>query len=127
MSDSVRKILVVEDDEVNLIIAKYILNKAGFNVTTVDNGESAIDIIAEQDFDLVLMDIEMPIMDGLEATPIIRKTEKGRKLPIIALTAHSLPEKLAQFKHAGIDDYILKPFDGDKFRHIADKYLPHSV
>ena len=105
------------------MIAQHILGKEGFIVSTVNNGEEAIDIVKKELFDLILMDIEMPIMDGLEATPIIRGMENGKNIPIIALTAHSMPEKIEEFKGAGLDDHIIKPFDGTKFRSISDKYL----
>ena len=105
------------------MIAQHILGKEGFIVSTVNNGEEAIDIVKKELFDLILMDIEMPIMDGLEATPIIRGMENGKNIPIIALTAHSMPEKIEEFKVAGLDDHIIKPFDGTKFRSISDKYL----
>ncbi|MEZ4773128.1 MAG: response regulator [Bacteroidia bacterium] len=118
-----KRILVVEDDEVNLMIAEHILGKAGYSVSTVNNGEEAIEIVGRESFDLILMDIEMPIMDGLEATPIIRNLENGRSIPIVALTAHSMPEKIEEFKGAGLDDYIIKPFDGEKFKVISDRYL----
>lgn len=118
-----KRILVVEDEDVNLLIARHILDKGGYDVFTVNNGESAVEIVEAEEFDLILMDIEMPIMDGLEATPLIRKLPNGQQIPIIALTAHSIPEKLAQFTEAGIDDYIIKPFDGAKFEPIANQYL----
>ncbi|MEZ4830093.1 MAG: response regulator [Bacteroidia bacterium] len=118
-----KRILVVEDEEINLMIAQHILGKAGFTVFAVNNGEEAIEIVGRENFDLILMDIEMPIMDGLEATPLIRKLENGKNIPIVALTAHSLPEKLEEFKGAGLDDYIIKPFDGEKFKVISDRYL----
>ncbi|MEL6676388.1 MAG: response regulator [Bacteroidota bacterium] len=118
-----KRILVVEDDEVNLLIAEHILGKEGYEVTSVDNGESAVDIIKNQRFDLILMDIEMPIMDGLEATPLIRAEQNGAQVPIVALSAHTIPEKIAEFRQAGMDDYILKPFDGKKFQTIAAKFL----
>jgi CheY-like chemotaxis protein len=123
MAEFARKILVVEDDEVNLMIAEYILGKAGFQVQAVDNGEAAIEIVETERFDLILMDIEMPIMGGLEATPLIRQLPLGKSVPIIALTAHSMPEKLAEFEQAGIDDYLIKPFDKEKFQAIVEKYL----
>ncbi|MEM6347287.1 MAG: response regulator [Bacteroidota bacterium] len=123
MSTNGKRILVVEDDEVNLMIAKHILGRAGFEVSAVNNGEEAIEIVAQESFDLILMDIEMPIMDGVEATPVIRRSANGANVPIIALTAHSMQEKLDEFKAAGMDDYIIKPFDGSKFQAIVDKYL----
>ncbi|MEL7339676.1 MAG: response regulator [Bacteroidota bacterium] len=126
MTATGKRILVVEDDEVNLMIAEHILGRAGFTVSTVNNGEEAIEIVAKEQFDLILMDIEMPIMDGVEATPIIRQSDNGAQIPIIALTAHSMQEKLDEFKAAGMNDYIIKPFDGTKFQEIVDKYLPQS-
>lgn len=123
MSNTGRRILVVEDDEVNLMIAEHILGRAGYEVSTVNNGEEAIEIVNRESFDLILMDIEMPIMDGIEATPRLREIPNGNGVPIIALTAHSMPEKLEEFKTAGMNDYIIKPFDGKKFQVIEDKYL----
>ena len=123
MSTLGKRILVVEDDEVNLMIAQHILGRAGFQVSTVNNGEEAVKKVSDESFDLILMDIEMPIMDGIEATPLIRNIPNGQAVPIIALTAHSIDEKLAEFKNAGMNDYIIKPFDGSKFQIIVDKYL----
>lgn len=118
-----RKILVVEDDEVNLMIAEHVLNREGFDVTTVNNGEEAIEIIGKESFSMILMDIEMPIMDGLEATPIIRGMNNGMHIPIIALTAHHVPEKIEEFKEAGMDDHIVKPIDAEKFKKMAQRHL----
>lgn len=123
MSIKNQKILVVEDDEVSLIVAEHILTKEGYAVRKVDNGEEAIEIVRRERFDLILMDIEMPIMSGLEATPLIREHPHGQDVPIVALTAHSTPEKLQEFQAAGIDDYVLKPLDAIKLQLIADKYL----
>ncbi len=117
------KILVVEDDEVSLIIAEHVLSQKGYAVETVDNGEDAIEMVKKEPFQLILMDIEMPIMSGLEATPQIRTLLHGKNIPIIALTAHSTPDKIKEFGKAGIDDYILKPFNPEKFDQIAERYL----
>lgn len=117
------KILVVEDDEVNLMIAEHVLTKEGLHVKTVNNGEEAIEIVKVEPFDMILMDIEMPIMDGLEATPLIRQLENGKSIPIIALTAHHMPEKIQEFREAGMDDYIIKPIDPVKFNAILDRYF----
>ncbi|MDW3649442.1 MAG: response regulator [Bacteroidia bacterium] len=118
-----KKILVVEDDEVNLMIAEHILGKEGHSVKSAINGEQAINYVQDESFDLILMDIEMPIMGGLEATPIIREMQNGKAIPIIALTAHSIPEKLEEFMHAGMNGYIIKPFDGTKFQKVSEKYF----
>ncbi len=121
------RILVVEDDEVSLIIAEHVLSNHGFIVATADNGEDAIEMVKNEQFQLILMDIEMPIMSGLEATPQIRSLENGQSIPIIALTAHSTPEKIKEFTAAGIDAYILKPFDPEKFTQVAVPYLQGSA
>jgi CheY-like chemotaxis protein len=118
-----KKILIVEDDDVNLLIAEHLLKRAGHQVTSADNGESAVEAVRATAYDLILMDIEMPIMDGLEATPLIRQLPFGQQVPIIALTAHTIPEKLAEIHQAGMDDYLIKPFELPKFDAIAEKYL----
>lgn len=122
MSDK-KRILVVEDDEVNLMIAELILGREGYEVEKVNNGEEAIEILKVHSFDMILMDIEMPIMDGLEATSVIRKMEGGQNIPIIALTAHSMPEKIEEFRNAGMDSHITKPIDQDKLKAITELYL----
>lgn len=116
-------VLLVEDDEINLIIASHFLLKNGINIRKANNGVEAIDILKQNSFDLILMDIEMPIMDGLEATPIIRQMEGNGQIPIVALTAHSHPEKIEEFEQAGMDGYILKPFDQQKMDDMIQKYL----
>jgi CheY-like chemotaxis protein len=123
MSEQKPKVLVVEDDEVNLLIAEHVLKREGFSVTAVYNGEEAIEKVRLEAFDLIFMDIEMPIMDGLEATPVIRLLENGKRVPIIALTAHSMPEKIRQCIGAGMNDFIIKPIDPQKLRVVVNKYL----
>ena len=120
---SQKHILVVEDDDINLMIAEHILGKEGYIVSSANNGEEAIEMVSQGVYDLILMDIEMPIMGGLEATPLIRQLDVGKDIPIIALTAHSIPEKLQEFTAAGMNDFIIKPFDGKKFQSISEKYL----
>lgn len=117
------RVLIVEDDEVSLTIAELVLQKEGFLTATATNGEEAIEQVQKDKFDLILMDIEMPIMNGLEATPIIRSLDNGRNVPIIALTAHSTQEKAVEFTRVGINDYLIKPFDSNKFKQIAAKFL----
>ena len=105
------------------MIAEHILGKEGHSVKSAINGEQAINYVKDESFDLILMDIEMPIMGGLEATPIIREMQNGKAIPIIALTAHSIPEKIEEFMHAGMNGYIIKPFDGTKFQKVSEKYF----
>lgn len=123
MSEQKRTVLVVEDDEVNLMIAEHVLRREGYEVVKAHNGEEAIICVQDTRFDLIFMDIEMPIMDGLEATPRIRQLENGKDVPIIALTAHSIPEKITEFAQAGMNSHLIKPFDAQKLRSIAEKYL----
>jgi len=123
MSKAPIRILIVEDEEVNVMIAQHILQKMGMESVAVDNGEAAIQRVREETFHLILMDIEMPLMDGLEATAHIRKESLGAHVPIIALTAHSLPEKLDEVREAGMDDVLIKPFQEETFLPILKKYL----
>jgi CheY-like chemotaxis protein len=117
------KILIVEDDDVNIVIVEYLLQKEGFEVETASNGEEAVDMVRDTDYSLILMDIEMPIMNGLEATRAIRRLPRGRKVPIIALTAHSVEEKLKEIQLAGMNDFLLKPLDQAKTSTLVKKYL----
>jgi len=107
-------VLLVEDDRVNQFAMNKMLLKSGFTVTTADNGLQALDLISKNNYDVVLMDIQMPYMDGLEATRLIRDRSKfGEKstLPIIAITAYAMESDKEKFLEAGMDGYISKPFD----------------
>ncbi len=105
------RLLLVEDNRVNQVLATRILEKHGHHVLIAGNGLEALAILRNNTFDLVLMDIEMPEMDGLEATRVIRKNEKpgGKHLPIIAMTAHAMTGDKDKYLTAGMDDYISKP------------------
>jgi len=101
-------ILLVEDDAVNRMAAKRLLEKTGFQVTEARDGREAVDLSGRQSFDCVLMDIQMPVMDGLEATRRIRQ-RGGRRLPIIAMTAYALPGDRERLLAKGFDGYAAKP------------------
>lgn len=107
------KILVVEDNKINQMITKKILNKMSLYCDVVDNGEEAVERVKEDQYDVVLMDIHMPGISGLEATKIIRTFDK--ELTIFALTAVTLEDKMHEFDEAGFDDIISKPFKQDDF------------
>ncbi|MFA6940795.1 MAG: response regulator [Clostridiaceae bacterium] len=111
ISNISRNILVAEDNEANQIVIKKMCNKMNHTIKVVNNGREAIEILDEENFDLVLMDIQMPIINGIEATEIIRKKEKesGRHIPIVALTAYALKEDRDKFLSIGMDDYLSKP------------------
>ena len=116
------RILLVEDNEVNRIIATRLLEKHGHQVIAVENGALAVDATAGEQFDLVLMDVQMPVMDGLTATAHIRTREHttGVHLPIIAVTAHAMDQDRQRCLDAGMDDYLPKPIrSADLFAMIA--------
>ncbi|MGC1619625.1 MAG: response regulator, partial [Candidatus Acidiferrum sp.] len=105
------RILLVEDNLVNQRLTARLLEKMGHAVTIADNGQIALRILSEQEFDLVAMDMQMPIMDGLETTEKIRAHEKktGKHLPIVAMTANAFEEDRQRCQSAGMDGYIAKP------------------
>lgn len=107
------KILIVEDNKINQMITKKILNKMNLKCDIVDNGEDAVKNVKENNYDVVLMDIHMPGISGIEATKIIRTFDKD--LSIFALTAVTLEDKMHEFEEAGFDDIISKPFKQDDF------------
>jgi PAS domain S-box-containing protein len=108
------RILVAEDNAINLLVIRTVLEKAGYHVTSVGNGRDAIALLERGEFDLVLMDISMPGMDGVSATKEIRALEDSgairRGTPIVAITAHSMAGDRERFLATGMNDYISKPF-----------------
>ncbi len=106
-----RRVLLVEDNAVNRTLAERLLQKRGFAVSIAVDGKQAIAATQSAEFDVVLMDIQMPEMDGFEATAEIRKRERltGQRTPIIALTAHALKEDRERCLAAGMDAYVTKP------------------
>jgi len=112
-------ILVVDDDELNQRMMRLLLKRDGHLVECVSNGLEALNAVKSQSFDIILMDLQMPVMDGVEASRRIREWENGgQPVFIVALTASFLPEKGAELFEAGIDNYIAKPFDMGHLRHI---------
>ncbi|MRR19577.1 PAS domain S-box protein [bacterium] len=107
-----KRILVAEDNKINFFVANKFLESWGVIVTHVENGSLALDEIGRQEFDLILMDLHMPVMDGIEATRIIRSSSDSRisKIPIVALTAAVMSEANDKIENLSINDYVLKPF-----------------
>jgi signal transduction histidine kinase/DNA-binding response OmpR family regulator len=114
------RVLLAEDNEVNQVLAIKMLQKRGHTVTVAENGRLAVAALETQVFDIVLMDVQMPEMDGFEATAAIRESEKGtgRHIPIVALTAHAMKGDRERCLAAGMDDYISKPLRADDL-HIT--------
>jgi len=119
------KILLVEDNPVNQKLALRLLEKRGFSVTLAGDGRAALDEFDKARFDLVLMDVQMPNMDGFEATALIRKREKptNRHIPIIAMTAHALKEDEQRCLDAGMDAYVSKPIRTEELFATMDRLL----
>jgi len=116
-------ILIAEDNVVNQRLVARLLEKRGHRVAVVDNGLAALAVLAQQSFDLVLMDVQMPEMDGLETTAEIRAQEQrsGRHLPIIALTSHAMQGDQERCFAAGVDAYISKPMEVDELYAAIDR------
>lgn len=110
------RILLAEDNAVNRQLAMRLLEKWGHSVTAVNDGRQALETVERKKFDLVLMDVQMPEMDGLEATRMIRKKEKstGTHLPVIAVTAHVMKGDSEKCLAAGADDYVSKPIQAEE-------------
>ncbi|WP_449436151.1 response regulator [Pedobacter steynii] len=119
------RILLVEDNEINVIVARKFMQKWGLHIDCAANGTEAVEKVIENHYDLVLMDLEMPKMDGYEATKVIRSIadDKFKQLPIIALTASLLTEINKQILEAGIDDYVAKPFSPIELHSKIRQYL----
>jgi signal transduction histidine kinase/CheY-like chemotaxis protein/integral membrane sensor domain MASE1 len=105
------KVLVAEDNSVNQMVIKAMLGSLGIVAHMVENGEAAVDIVKEQHFDLILMDCQMPVMDGYRATALIRQFKSEQELPIIALTADVMPEDKAHALAVGFNQHLAKPLD----------------
>ncbi len=117
------QILVAEDNAVNQELAVHLLERRGHTVTLAENGKQAVAAIEKQKFDLVLMDLQMPEMGGIEATQAIREKEKssgGRRLPIIAMTAHAMRGDREKCLAAGMDGYVSKPLDPRTFLQTVE-------
>jgi PAS domain S-box-containing protein len=122
------RILLAEDNPVNQAVAARTLEKQGFKVEIVENGHRAIEAIQKNYYDLVLMDCQMPVMDGYDAATEIRKLEKhtGKRIPIIAFTAGALKDEEARCLKSGMDDYVTKPIRIQKFLEKVQKWLPQN-
>ena len=105
------KILLVEDNEINQEVAREILEGAGLIVTIAEDGQKGVEAVKAESFDLVLMDIQMPVMDGYQATMEIRKNPEFKKLPIIAMTASAMTRDKEKAAEAGMNDHVSKPID----------------
>jgi len=122
------KILVVEDNMVNRKVAHFMLEKRGHHITAVENGKEALEALDGNIFDLILMDVQMPVMDGFEATAAIRKKEEatGTHIPIIAMTAHAMKGDRERCLKAGMDEYVAKPLNPEEVFQKIDTAMKES-
>lgn len=120
------RVLVAEDNEVNRLVIKSMLNREAFDIEFAENGAIAVEFVRAQHFDVILMDISMPVMDGVDATAAIRRLEADMqhfRIPIIALTAHAMSGDREKFLADGLDDYLPKPIDREKLLETIMKWL----
>jgi len=120
------RVLLVEDNAVNQLVAKGMLGKLGCEVLLANHGAEALSLLENQAVDLVLMDCNMPVMDGYETTRRIRQKDALGGLPIIALTANALSDERERCRAAGMDDYLAKPFRKDELAALLDQWLKRT-
>ena len=118
------RVLIVEDNSANLRLALFLLESAGHTVLSAPNAEAGLTLAREEKPDLILMDIQLPGMDGLEATMILKKDEATRAIPVIALTALAMVGDEERIRAAGCDGYIGKPMRYKEFIAVINRYLP---
>jgi CheY-like chemotaxis protein len=118
------RILVVEDNQVNQKVVTAVLRKRGFTIELANDGQEALNKLDKSPaFDLVLMDVQMPVLDGLEATRLIRKEQRWKELPIIAMTAHAMNGDKERCLEAGMNGYISKPVHPSLLLSTVDEFL----
>jgi len=119
----VKRILVVEDNETNLYLIRFILEKSGYEVIEAKEGAVGVELAVKEKPDLIIMDVQLPDIDGLEATKRIRASEADGEVPIIALTSFAMAGDRERALAAGCTGYIEKPINPDTFIAEIEKYL----
>ena len=117
-----RKVLVVDDIFANQFLLASMLEEMDCNIRTASNGQEAFDALGGEMFDIIFMDIEMPVMNGIEATKKIKSDPRYSKIPVIALTAHNLEEFTEMFADTGFDGLLEKPYSCEGISEILNKF-----
>lgn len=117
-------LLLVEDNQVNQVVASSMLRKLGHRVTLAENGKRALEALKSEEFDIVLMDCQMPVMDGYAATRRIRENPALRELPVIAVTANVMQGDRDDCLESGMNDYITKPYNRADLKSVIDRWAP---
>ncbi len=125
--DASLRILLAEDNEINQRLARIMFERAGHQVICAGNGREAVEMLYENDVDMIFMDVQMPEMDGIEATAVIRSNSDWNHIPIIAMTAHAMRGDRERFLDAGMDDYISKPIRTDDVLEAIQRQLQPPV
>lgn len=127
MSDNrQRTVMVVEDFEDNRFMMRRLLEMSGYRVVEAVNGEQAVEVAARELPHLILMDLSLPLLDGLAATRRIRQNEELRRIPIIAVSAHDTSDFHADALAAGCNDYVTKPIDFEQLEQLLSRLLPED-
>jgi two-component system sensor histidine kinase/response regulator len=119
-------VLLVEDNEINQQVAREILEGAGLNITLANNGLEAVNAVKESNYDAVLMDVQMPVMDGYTATREMRKDDRFKELPIIAMTAHAMAGDEDKSLQVGMNGHVTKPIDPDQLFSTLQEWIKPS-
>jgi signal transduction histidine kinase/DNA-binding response OmpR family regulator/HPt (histidine-containing phosphotransfer) domain-containing protein len=124
------RLLLVEDHPLNQEVMKDMLDSLGFSIDVAENGQVALDMLAQKEYSLVLMDCQMPVLDGYEATRELRRREHrsgGRRTPVIAVTAHAMADERAKVLRAGMDDFVTKPVQLEPLRRMLEHWLSDAM
>lgn len=127
LSHGVYRILVAEDNPVNRLVTTELLQQLGHQVTNVENGAEALEVVARESFDLILLDCQMPVMDGYETARCLRRGQGGhQRIPVVAVTAHAAIGEREKCLGAGMDDYLTKPFSKEELGEMIDHWMVNS-
>ncbi len=124
ITPKVVRVLLVEDNRTNQLVAKIMLNKLGCQISIANHGQEAVEMSASQEYDLILMDLQMPVLDGYAATQQIRQRLPDKQLPIIAMTADTLTDRFERCLEAGMNDFLTKPVTQASLSQMLEKWFP---